>query len=288
VASGAAVAGPSDEDRAFELTREGMRLAEGQRYAEARALLDEVVVLWERIASADPKNEAAASNVKVARHNALMAHAGEAYNLLVAGGKQLEAGRHEECEASFAASVEAYREVVAKDPDGGRQFESLRDYSLRKGRACRARHAIASGGEAPDLSLQGVGGAALRLSSLRGRPALVVVWAVWCPLSKQFLAVADHLHGQHEGRGLAVVGLNADRTKAFNKNEASTVAAFARREIGFPVYWATDDDLLDLGDPGSLPVVLLVGEDGRFLRQYDPEAVALQEIEADVAGLLGE
>lgn len=61
--------------------------------------------------------------------------------------------------------------------------------------------------ELPEVRLQGLDGAEMDLVSLRGKPALINLWATWCPFCRAELSDFAKL-GEAYGDKLAVVAVN--------------------------------------------------------------------------------
>jgi peroxiredoxin len=82
-----------------------------------------------------------------------------------------------------------------------------RDASAEEGRA------------APDFLLRDLGGSALRLSDLQGRPVVVNFWASWCAPCRQEMPELVQAQIDNQQRGLLVVAVNVregePRARAF-------------------------------------------------------------------------
>lgn len=94
------------------------------------------------------------------------------------------------------------------------------------------------GQKAPELELPSLGGAKATLSSLRGRPALLVFFLSGCHICESEIGEVERLHRQYLDRGLRVVGVAVDL-------DTRSAQDFARRhEITFPVL--LDPDAVEL------------------------------------------
>lgn len=129
----------------------------------------------------------------------------------------------------------------------------------------------------PAITLQALEGPPLALSSLRGRPAVVNLWASWCPPCRRelpMLVAAAQAHG-----GARIVLVNEGET-------AARVAAYLR-QAGLPasgVLLDPDSRLLAAYQSPGLPTTLFVRADGTVQRVHIGElsAATLQQA---IAGL---
>jgi thiol-disulfide isomerase/thioredoxin len=89
------------------------------------------------------------------------------------------------------------------------------------------------GGSLPDTTLQRLNGPPRHLSSFRGRPLLINVWASWCGPCKQEMAFLERLAWQEPG--LAVIGIStddyADKAGTLLKNTNATISHFIDHDL---------------------------------------------------------
>ena len=67
-----------------------------------------------------------------------------------------------------------------------------------------------AGDIAPDIRLQNLSGASVRLSDLAGRGIVLNLWATWCPPCRREMPMLDEFHENYRSAGLSVVGLAID------------------------------------------------------------------------------
>jgi cytochrome c biogenesis protein CcmG/thiol:disulfide interchange protein DsbE len=111
---------------------------------------------------------------------------------------------------------------------------------------------------APDFSLQTLSGETVTLSSLRGRPVLINLWASWCTPCRLEMPAMQRVYEDYQAQGFQVLAVNAT-----NQDDAGKAADFARQYgLKFPI-------LLDnLGSVGrqyqleSLPTSFFVDAQG--------------------------
>lgn len=116
----------------------------------------------------------------------------------------------------------------------------------------------------PAIVLPDMQGKPMDLRSLRGRPLLINVWASWCgPCIKEMPELDRYARAQGSG-GVQVVGLALDTRQG--------VADFLKRvPVSYPIVLDAPgpaDASVWLGNAqGVLPYTVLIGADGRLLKQ---------------------
>lgn len=125
---------------------------------------------------------------------------------------------------------------------------------------------VARRGDAmPLLSLSGLDGKPLRLPvAFAGRPLVINLWASWCGPCVREMPELDRYARQHAANGAQVVGIALD--------DAAAVRNFLQRvPVRYPILLDTpgpSDAGVRLGNPkGVLPYSVLIGADGRLLKQ---------------------
>lgn len=117
----------------------------------------------------------------------------------------------------------------------------------------------------PDIALPRLDGGTANLQALRaGRPLLVNFWASWCAPCIEEMPELERFHRAQGPRGVQVVGIALD--------DAAAVRVFlARVPVSYPLLLdraGPADSSVRLGNPaGVLPYSVLVGADGRLLKQ---------------------
>lgn len=112
----------------------------------------------------------------------------------------------------------------------------------------------------------------------QGKLVVIELWATWCPFCRKQNPVLDKLYRAHVSKGLEVLGLSIDRNEDdIKKYYAETGYRFpsARFDRG---WWEA------IGKPKGLPIIWVVGRDGRLLQVEVGEMFA-EDIE-DLARLL--
>lgn len=76
-----------------------------------------------------------------------------------------------------------------------------------------------------EAQMNGIAGGGAKLSSFRGKPLLINVWASWCGPCRDEMGSLERLAGRYAGREFAVIGISTDDDHAaaagFSGNRAS-------------------------------------------------------------------
>ena len=121
--------------------------------------------------------------------------------------------------------------------------------------------AVPIGGTLRDTMLRGLNGPSRNLSSFRGRPLIINVWASWCGPCREEMASLERLAWHDQQQYFAIIGIStddyADRARELLKDTNATISHFI------------DHDLLmeNMLGASHLPLTVLVGADGRILQK---------------------
>jgi thiol-disulfide isomerase/thioredoxin len=124
----------------------------------------------------------------------------------------------------------------------------------------------------PDLPL--LDGSTLRPADLAGKLVVLYWWASWCPFCAVQSPLIDQLQRSQRNRGLRVVGLSID------KKAEDAAAYLTAKGYAFASTWHSPELARVLPKPKGLPVVVVIGRDGRVVY-----AEAGQMFQEDVEGL---
>jgi len=129
--------------------------------------------------------------------------------------------------------------------------------------------------QAPDLVLEAVDGANLRLSELRGKVVVVNFWATWCPPCRREMPALERLNRLMRGQPFAIVGIDAGE-------ELEDVLAF-RGSVdpapSFRLLLDREGKALRAFGVSGLPTTLVLDREGRIVykalgaRQCDHPAI---------------
>jgi cytochrome c biogenesis protein CcmG, thiol:disulfide interchange protein DsbE len=138
------------------------------------------------------------------------------------------------------------------------------------------------GERAPEVAVRALDGRAIDLAALRGRVAVVNVWATWCAPCRAEMPMLDAFYRTHRDQGVALVGLSADgpdNLAAVRK----VMSAYA-----YPSALLSQARTNALGDQRILPVTYIVDRSGVVRAVFGANGVPLTEaaLEAAVKPLL--
>jgi thiol-disulfide isomerase/thioredoxin len=128
---------------------------------------------------------------------------------------------------------------------------------------------VAVGAPLREALLTGLNGPSRLLSTYRGKPLLINVWASWCGPCKQEMASLERLAWRDGEQYFAIIGIStdddADQAKGMLKNANATISHFIDTGL----------QMENMLGASRLPLTVLVDADGRILekvygaRQWD-------------------
>lgn len=143
---------------------------------------------------------------------------------------------------------------------------------------------IAKRGEPlPSIPVQTLNGELLSLPLPPGRPALINVWATWCPPCVKEMPMLAAFANAQDAAGVQVIGVALD--------EADAIHAWLKRTPSPYPHYRDDPGKRDagvlLGNPaGVLPYTVLVATDGKILKQRIGPFDSVDDISAWAAASL--
>ena len=112
------------------------------------------------------------------------------------------------------------------------------------------------GAQAPALVLPELDGKSFDLAALKGKTVIVNFWATWCGPCRQEMPRLDAFYRQYEKKGLALIGISADR--AGDRDAVKKVMA----GFSYPAAMLSDATQNGFGQPRELPITYVIGPDG--------------------------
>jgi len=112
-----------------------------------------------------------------------------------------------------------------------------------------------------EATLQGLNGPARKLSSYRGRPLIINVWASWCGPCRQEMASLERLAWSDVGTQFAVIGISTDddieQARAFLGVANATLNHYLDRRL----------EMENMLGAAYLPLTVLVDAQGRVVEK---------------------
>ena len=132
------------------------------------------------------------------------------------------------------------------------------------------------GGLLPEAQLNGLVGTAGKLSSFRGKPLLINVWASWCGPCRDEMGSLQRLFQRFGGKAFNIVGISTD-------DDQVAAANFLKvSKVSFPNYIDRNLVLENMLGANRLPLTILVDDEGRVIKKIagsrawdSPEAINL-------------
>jgi thiol-disulfide isomerase/thioredoxin len=106
----------------------------------------------------------------------------------------------------------------------------------------------------------------------RDKVLVIELWASWCPFCKRQNPYLDRLHRAHAGSGLEVLALSIDR-RPEDAQQYMREHGYAFHAAMFELRWQAA-----IGRPKGLPIVWVIGRDGR-LRQIEIGEMFPEDVE---------
>jgi thiol-disulfide isomerase/thioredoxin len=132
------------------------------------------------------------------------------------------------------------------------------------------------GGTLRGARLHGLNGPARALSSFRGKPLIINVWASWCGPCRSEMASLERLAWRDDAHRFAIIGISTDdyidKARAWLTDSNATISQFIDANL----------EMETMLGASRLPLTVLVDANGRILnkvygaREWDsPEAVGM-------------
>jgi len=146
-----------------------------------------------------------------------------------------------------------------------------------------------------DFKVPSLAGGTIGSEDLKGRIAVVDVWATWCGPCRMVIPHLVRLQDKYKSKGVTVVGLNTD-DDGMTPEGKENVRRFAREYgIDYPIGLMTPQAYVELArvmgfnmeEGFSIPTTLILGRNGMVIQRYPGYFQGQeQEIEKVIAGVL--
>jgi peroxiredoxin len=133
------------------------------------------------------------------------------------------------------------------------------DESRQPARTGTVENGIMTGQRAPDFMLNDLSGKAFRLSELRDKkPVLLIFWATWCPACLQAMPYFAEMHKQYTPRGLEIISINIATNDPLIRVQRFQEA----RKLPYPILYDQRNDVSRLYAVFGIPTSILIDRDG--------------------------
>jgi len=146
--------------------------------------------------------------------------------------------------------------------------------------------ACSKGGEdcLPDVNYVDVNGTAYTHEALHGKVVIVNFWATWCGPCKKELPELSRLYKKYKEKGVVMLGvLTSD-----SPSESDLLNFQSDYEMEFPVVRQNSDILLSYNYPGALPTTFIFDRRGRRVGAPHVGAIRADELDSQLAQLVGQ
>lgn len=127
---------------------------------------------------------------------------------------------------------------------------------------------VASGSVVPEYVVRTLAGESRALSSYRGQPLLLNIWATWCPPCVREMPALERVHRQLGKEGLRIVAVSVDAAPgAINTwgRPGGDIEEFMRAQgITFEVLWDPSGEIETAYGLQGLPTTFLIDREGRI------------------------
>jgi len=129
-----------------------------------------------------------------------------------------------------------------------------------------AHHEEMIGQTVPDVSLAGANGEEVALSSWRGKPVLIDLWATWCSPCLAALPKLNGLYAEIKDKGMEFVSLDEPGDAADeDKDAARAIAYLAQHHYNWKNFHDSESKVASALGCDGLPLVVLIDANGKIV-----------------------
>ncbi len=144
--------------------------------------------------------------------------------------------------------------------------------------------APAEGFLAPDFELQQADGQSIRLSSLRGRPILLNLWASWCAPCKAEMPAMQRAYEAYAPRGFTILAVNT----TFQDDQINAIAFAESLGLTFPLLFDMDGSVSRQYRVSAMPTSFFIDSEGIIRRVVYGGPMSEALLRAEIEQMLAE
>jgi cytochrome c biogenesis protein CcmG, thiol:disulfide interchange protein DsbE len=138
------------------------------------------------------------------------------------------------------------------------------------------------GFSAPDFSLRTIDDRMIQLSSLKGHPVIVNIWASWCGPCQAEMPLFEELYSRYHSQGLEILAVNS----TFQDSLLNAKAFIQERNLTFPVLLDTQGQVTRQYQVQALPTTFFIDEQGVVHNQVIGGPLTSAMLESEINNLL--
>lgn len=116
-----------------------------------------------------------------------------------------------------------------------------------------------AGNIAPDFKLKKLGANdSVVLSKLKGKPVVIVFWAVWCPPCRKEIPRIKELYLKYASKGVVFLAIAV----GWRQSEEDVARFQMKYEIPYQILWDKDNEVSDKYYVQGIPTNIIVDKDG--------------------------
>jgi len=114
--------------------------------------------------------------------------------------------------------------------------------------------------EAPDFTLEKLGGGSGSLADYRGKVVLLHFWATWCVPCRHEMPELEKAWLKYRQKGLIILGVSA------NRGNQRLVRDYVRKTgVTFPILLDPKGTVRNMYEVTGFPFTYIIGKDGKFI-----------------------
>jgi len=111
---------------------------------------------------------------------------------------------------------------------------------------------------APDFTAQSLSGEEVSLSSLKGKPVLINLWASWCLPCRKEMPALEQIYQDYRGEGFTILAVNAT-----NQDQIEKVNTFVKEyQLNFLILLDENGEITNAYQLSAFPTSFFISADG--------------------------